>query len=162
MERGAQPHRRAGRCAFHARIRLELRAAFRADVLRKVSVGQQFFLYNRFSDLDFGSFDLRAGVSYILPSAHNLLLRADYAYNRVTKVESFDAFFVSHAIVLGAELPFRIGRAQQSTAGTDLMLNIAADPDQPARHDFSAFVAYSVNLTRALNANVVGRVAVRD
>ncbi|MDQ6656090.1 MAG: outer membrane beta-barrel protein [Verrucomicrobiota bacterium] len=126
------------------------------------SVGQQFFLYDRFDGLDFGSFDLRAGLSYVLPNVHNLLLRADYDYNRLTGSQSFDAFFTSHSIVLGAEVPFRIGRAQQVSVGTDLSFVLAADPDQPARHDFSVFAAYQVNLTRALTASVVGRLAVRE
>ncbi len=127
-----------------------------------VSVGQQYFYYDRFPDLDFGSFDARAGLSYLVPKLHNLLLRADYDYNRLTSDDGFDEFFSQHSLTFGAELPFRIGRAQQISVGTDLSFSLAADPDQPARHDFSAFAAYSVNLTRALTLSGVARLAVRD
>ncbi len=125
------------------------------------SVGQQMFYYNQFDELDFGSFDARAGLSYSIPSAHNLVLRADYAYNRLTD-EDFDEFFASHAVNVGAELPFRIGRAQQVSLGLDASFNIASFPDAPGRNDYSAFVSYAVALARDLTLNAVFRVAVRD
>lgn len=126
------------------------------------TVGQQLFYYDEFSELDFGSFDARAGLVYLMPKLRNLLVRADYAYNRLTSDDGFDEFFSNHAIALGAELPFRIGRAQQVSAGADLSFNLAADPDEPGRNDYSAFVGYSVNLTRAMTLSAVGRLAVRD
>ena len=76
------------------------------------SVQRQEFYYDKFSALDFGSFDVRAGLSTILPKAHNLILRAEYDYNRLTFSNSFNDFFNNHSIFLSAELPFRIGRAQ--------------------------------------------------
>ncbi len=126
------------------------------------SVGQQYFYYDRFPDLDFGSFDVRAGLSYVLPKLRNLVLRADYDYNRLTSDDGFDEFFSNHGLTFGAELPFRIGRAQQISVGTDISFSLAADPEQPARHDYSAFAAYSVNLTRALTLSGLARLAVRD
>jgi len=44
----------------------------------------------------------------------------------------------------------------------DANLSLCAEPDEPGRHDFSAFAAYSANLTRSLTANAVVRLAVRD
>ena len=126
------------------------------------SVGKQVFFYDRFSELDFASFDARAGLTYTLPRLHNLYLRAEYYYNRLTPTDSLDEFFSNHAIDLGAELPFQIGRAQQISVGTDLSFSVHADPAAPERHDFSAYVGYSVNLTRSLTANAVARLAVRD
>lgn len=126
------------------------------------SLGQQYFFYDRFSGLNFGSFDARAGLFYTLPQFHNLSLRADYAYNRLTSGDSFDGFYSSHSLNFGAEIPFRFGRAQQLSVGVDASFNIASDPDEPGRHDFSTFVAYSVNVTRALNVNAVARLAIRD
>ncbi len=128
-----------------------------------ISVGQQFFYYDRFDDLDFGSFDARAGLSYSLPQWHNLILRADYAFNRLTSGDGLDnAFFTNHSLNLGAEVPFRFGRAQQLSLGVDLSFNLEADPEPPGRHDYSAFAAYSFLLTRSFSASAVARVAVRD
>ena len=126
-----------------------------------ISVGQQLFHYDRFSELDFGSFDFRAGVTYIAPRLRNLLLRADYGYNRLTS-DGYDEFFSNHSINVAAELPFRIGRAQQISVGADASISIAASPDEPARHDVSPFVAYAVNVTRDLTLAAVGRVAWRE
>jgi hypothetical protein len=59
-------------------------------------------------------------------------------------------------------MPFRIGRAQQISVGIDTSFSIEASPDEPARHDISPFVAYSVNVTRAITLTAVGRVAWRE
>jgi len=125
------------------------------------SVGQQYFYYDRFSDLNFGSFDARAGLTYTLPQLHNLFLRADYNYNRLTS-DGFDEFFSNHALGFGAEVRFQIGRAQQISVGVDTNFSVHAEPEQPRRHDYSAFVGYSANLTRSLSVNAVVRLAVRD
>jgi len=126
------------------------------------SVGQQYFYYDRFSELDFGSFDARAGLTYTLPRLHNLFLRADYNYNRLTSDDGFDEFFSNHALGFGAEVPFQIGRAQQISTGVDFNVSIHAEPEQPQRNDYSAFVGYSANLTRSVSVNAVVRLAVRD
>ena len=126
-----------------------------------VSIGQQMFYYNRFDELDFGSFDARAGLIYNIPPAHNLVLRADYAYNRLTD-EDFDEFFASHSLNLGAEMPFRIVRAQQISIGLDTVFNLDSDPEPPGRNDYSAFAAYTVALARSFGINAVFRLAVRD
>ena len=126
------------------------------------SVAQQYFYYGRFSELNFGSFDARAGLNYTIPRLHNLFLRVDYNYNRLTSDDGFDEFFSNHSIGLGAELPFQIGRAQQISIGVDLNFSIFAEPDEPQRHDFSGYVGYSANLTRSLTVNAVARLAVRD
>ena len=125
------------------------------------SIGQQFFHYDKFSELDFGSLDARAGLTYLAPKLRNLLLRADYAYNRLTS-DGYDEFFSNHSLNFAAELPFRIGRAQQISVGADASISIASSPDEPARHDFSPFVAYAVKLTRELTVTAVGRVAWRE
>jgi predicted porin len=126
-------------------------------------VGQQQFYYGDFNELDFGSFDARAGLTYLVPQWHDLSLSAVYAYNRLTSDTSFDdEFFSSHGIILSAEVPFRIGRAQQISVGADANLNIHAEPSLPGRNDFDGYVAYSVNLTRAFSLNAVGRLSVRD
>jgi len=126
------------------------------------SVAQQYFYYNEFPEFDFGSFDARAGLTYTLPRFQNLLLRADYSYNRLTSDDGFDEFFQNHAVNFGTELPVQIGRAQQVSVGSDLSFSIDSDPNGPGRNDYSVFVGYSVNLTRSLTANAVARVAMRD
>ena len=126
------------------------------------TVQQQSFYYDRYSDLDFGSFDFRAGLVYIVPKLHNLMLRGEYDYNRLTFSNSFNDFFSNHSIFVSAELPFRIGRAQQFSLGTDANLSVHAEPAPPRRHEFDFYAGYAVNLTRSFSLDAAGRIFVRD
>jgi hypothetical protein len=123
---------------------------------------RQEFYYDKFSGLNFGSFDFRAGVSTILPTAHNLILRAEYDYNRLTFSNSFNDFFNNHSIFLSAELPFRIGRAQQVSLGVDTNISLGSSPSAPQRDEFDFYVGYAVSLTRNLSLGAVSRIYVRD
>jgi hypothetical protein len=123
---------------------------------------QSFFYYDRFSELDFGSSDFRAGLTYLLPKLHNLLLRAEYDYNRLTFSNSFDEFFSNHSLFFNAEIPFRFGRAQQLSLGADTNVSLHAEPEGPRRNDFDLYAGYSARLTRAFTVDAVARVFVRD
>ena len=128
----------------------------------EIGVSQQFFVYDRFSELDFASFDAIAGLAYYLPQFHNLSLRARYDYNRLTDTDNFDEFFVDHSYILSANMPFRISRAQQLAVGIDTALAFWSHPDAPRRNDYSFYVGYSVNLSRSFSIDTSARVAVRD
>jgi hypothetical protein len=127
-----------------------------------LTIQRQEFYYDKFPALDFGSFDFRAGLTWIFPKAHNLMLRGEYDYNRLTFSNSFNDFFTNHSIFLNAELPFRFGRAQQVSIGVDTNLSLSASPSAPQRHEFDVYVGYAVSLTRSLSLGAVGRVFVRD
>lgn len=127
----------------------------------EVGVAQQFFVYNRFSELNFNSFDAIVGLAYYLPQFHNLSLRARYDYNRLTDTD-FDEFFANHAIILSASMPFRIDRAQQIGIGADIEFSVGGQPDAPRRNDYSFYVGYSVNLCRKFSIDTSARLAVRD
>jgi hypothetical protein len=127
-----------------------------------LSVQQQEFYYDKFSELNFGSFDFRAGLSLIVPKVHNLMLRAEYDYNRLTLSNSFSTFFENHSLFLSAELPFRFGRAQQISLGVDTNVSLGASPSAPQRDEFDVYAGYAVSLTRSLSLGAVGRLFVRD
>jgi hypothetical protein len=127
-----------------------------------VGVRQQQFYYKRLHDFDFGSFDVDVGLTYTVPQFYHLILHAGYDYNRLTKRKSFDDFFSNHMLVLSAELPVRINRAQQLSIGTSAAVSMAAMPEEPRRDDFDAYMIYSVQLTRALVLAASGRISVHD
>jgi len=138
-----------------------------------IDVREQLFYYDRFDSFDFGSFDVEAGLRYIVPQWHNLLLRAEYDYNRLTKKNSFEAFFQNHGFILNAEIPFRFGRAQQLSLGADINISAAAEEsEQPPspnvsaisarRNDYEVYLGYSVTLARSFFINAVGRIVVRQ
>ncbi len=128
----------------------------------QVGVVQQFFLYDRFTELNFASFDAIAGLVYYLPQFHNLSLRAYYDYNRLTDIDHYDEFFVNNSIILNGELPFRMRRAQQIFLGVALNLSFYANPDPPQRNDYSFYVGYGLALSRSFSIDASARLAVRD
>ena len=126
------------------------------------TVQKQEFYYDKFSALDFGSFDFRAGLTMIFPKAHNLMLRAEYDYNRLTFSNSFNDFFSNHSLFFNAELPFRFGRAQRVSLGADTNVSLDANPSAPQRDEFDFYVGYAVSLTRSFSLGAVARVFIRD
>jgi hypothetical protein len=137
-----------------------------------IDVREQLFYYDRFDSFDFGSFDFEVGLRYLVPQWHNLLLRIEYDYNRLTKKNSFAAFFQNHGFIVNAEIPFRFGRAQQLSLGAEANISAAAEesgqPPPPVRtisarrNDYEVYLGYSVILTRSFFVNAVGRIVVRD
>jgi hypothetical protein len=103
-------------------------------------VRQQFFYYNHYNDFDFGSLDIEAGLIYYLPQFHNLVLRGEYDFNRLTFSDRvLDEFFTNHALIFNAEIPFRFGRAQQLSLGADANISVAADDQGARRNDYEAY-----------------------
>jgi hypothetical protein len=124
---------------------------------------EQVFYYGDNRAFDFGSLDVEAGLNYVLPQFHNLILRSGYDFNRLTFDDRLgDEFFSNHSLIFNAELPFRISRAQQLSVGADANISVGADHQSPRRNDYEGYVGYSVGLTRAFTINAVGRVVARD
>ena len=128
----------------------------------QVGVVQQFFFYNQLTELNFASLDVIAGLHYYLPQFHNLSLRGYYDYNRLTDTENFDEIFVDNSIILNAELPFRIARAQQLLAGVALNLSFEGNPQSPRRNNYSLYGSYDVALTRSFSLDAGFQFVVRD
>ena len=138
-----------------------------------IDVREQLFYYDQFDEFNFGSFDVEAGLRYIVPQWHNLLLRLEYDYNRLTKKDSFSAFFQNHGFILNAEVPFRLSRVQQLSLGLDANISAAAEEsNQPPppnissisarRNEYEVYLGYSAILTRSFFINAVGRIVVRQ
>ncbi len=125
------------------------------------TVRQQFFYYQDFTGFNFASFDAIAGVAYSAPQLHNLSLRANLDYNRLTPTDSFDDFFSNVALNLSAELPIPIGRAQQISLGASASVSLYAQPEPPQRNDFGVYLGYSVAVTRNLFLSASGQIVVR-
>jgi hypothetical protein len=136
-----------------------------------IDVREQLFYYDRFDNLNFGSFDFEVGLRYLVPQWHNLLLRLEYDYNRLTEKNTFEAFFQNHSFIFDASVPFRFGRAQTLTLGVDANISAAADEShQPPninaisaqRSDYAVYLGYTAFLTRSFFVNAVGTFVVRQ
>jgi hypothetical protein len=135
---------------------------FTRTIFGLVDIREQMFLYDRYDDFDFNSFDVDIGLSCVVPQLDNLLLRLQYNYNRLSLDQGFDDFFQDHSIIFNAEAPVALGRAQQLAFGTYVKISLASEPERPRRDDYEGYVSYTVNLTRAFSVNAVGRIVVRD
>src|SRR5207302_5401843 len=79
-----------------------------------VDAREQVFYYGDNRAFDFASLDVEAGLNYFLPQFHNLILRGEYDFNRLTMDDRLgDEFFSNHSLIFSAEVPFRFSRAQQ-------------------------------------------------
>jgi hypothetical protein len=124
---------------------------------------EQIFYYGKYHSFDFGSLDVEAGLNYFLPQFHDLILRGEYDFNRLTFDDRLgDEFFSNHSLIFSAELPFRFSRAQQLSVGVDTNISVGADHQFPRRNDYEGYLGYSANLTRAFTINALGRVVARD
>ena len=84
---------------------LTYRPHLTSTLYAEVGVAQQWFIYGRFYDLNFASFDAIVGLAYYMPQFHNLTLRARYDYNSLTDT-SFDQFFSNNSIILSGTCRF--------------------------------------------------------
>jgi hypothetical protein len=128
----------------------------------QVGVIQQFFFYDRLPELNFASLDVIAGLHYFLPQFHNLSLRGYYDYNHLTDTHNFDEIFVNHSIILNAELPFRIARAQQIFLGLNLNLSFYGNPESPRRNNYALYANYDLALSRSFSLDAAFQFVVRD
>ena len=128
----------------------------------QVGVVQQFFFYDQLTELNFASLDVIAGLLYYLPQFHNLSLRGYYDYNRLTDTDNFDELFVNNSIILNAELPFRIARAQQIFLGLNLNLSFYGNPESPRRNNYSLYGNYDLALSRSFSLDAGFQFVVRD
>jgi hypothetical protein len=128
----------------------------------QVGVIQQFFFYDQLTELNFASLDVIAGLLYYLPQFHNLSLRGYYDYNRLTDTDNFDELLANHSIILSADLPFRITRAQQLLVGVGLNLSFYGNPESPRRNNYSVYGSYDLALTRSFSLDAGFQFVVRD
>lgn len=142
-------------------IGLTFAPKFQKTLYGELTVRQQFFYYQDFSSFNFASTDVIAGLVYYVPKLNNLSLRANIDYNRLTGTDNFDDFFSNVSLNLNAEMPFRIGRAQQVSLGVNTNISLYATPSPPRRNDFGFYAGYTVNLSRSFSLNASGNLVVR-
>lgn len=126
-----------------------------------VGLAQQWFVYDRFGELDFSSFDASLGLAYYLPQLHDLSLGLHYDYNRLTD-DNGDRLFSNHQLLLTAEMPFPIGRAMQLSTGIGVNISLAAEPESPRRNEYDFHLAYVVQVSRAFTIDAVVRAVLKQ
>jgi hypothetical protein len=143
-------------------VALSYQPQFSSTLYGVATVQEQLFYYDRFGSLNFGSFNAEGGLIYMVPQWHNLVLRGEFVYNRLTKEDSFASFFNNYSIFVNAEIPFSLGQTQQLSLGADANISVDAKPEQPRRNDYETYLSYSVRLTPSISFDAVGRLVIRQ
>lgn len=122
-------------------------------------VRQQYFAYDTFDELDFGSLNLGLGLSYAPQQLNSVVLSAQLGFTRLTRRGVWDnEFFRDGSLALGAQKLIAIGRAQLVSVGGDIDLNISV-PHVAEREEFGLSAGYVAQLTRHVALQAGGRVA---
>ena len=129
------------------------------DLNVAASIRQQYFAYDRFDGLDFGSLNFGLGLTYTAHKLDDIVLSAQLGYTRLTRRGVWDnEFFRDGSLDLGAQKLFTLGRAQLISAGFDIGLNVSV-PHVAEREEFGLSSGYILQISRHLSAQVGGRVA---
>jgi hypothetical protein len=114
----------------------------------------QYFAYNRFSELDFGSINFALAISYTAHELDDIILSAQLGFTRLTHRSLVDnEFYRDGELSLGAQKLFPIGRAQLVSVGSDIDLGVSV-PHVAEREEFGLSSAYIVQCTRMISLQV--------
>lgn len=131
------------------------------NLLAEITFRQAFIRYHRFTELNFDSQDMGAGLTYLAPSLWNIAFYGRYNYNRLLDAREENEIFTNHALTIGLQKAFVLSRAHYFYAGYASQFSIG-HPRDAERHEHGAFAGYHVNLTRALQADFFYRIALFD
>jgi hypothetical protein len=121
------------------------------DLVISAAGRQQYFHYNRYTDLDFGSINFALAISYTVHELDDIVLSAQLGFTRLTHRSVVDnEFYRDGELSLGAQKEFAIGRAQVITAGGDIELGVSV-PHVAEREEFGLSTAYIVQCTRMIS-----------
>ncbi len=129
------------------------------DLNLSAVVRQQYFAYDKFDQLDFGSLNFGLGLTYTAHQLKDIVLGAQLGFTRLTRQGVWDnEFFRQGSLALSAQKLFSLGRAQLISIGGDIDLNISV-PHVAEREEFGLSAGYVVQFTRHLSVQTGGRVA---
>ncbi len=123
------------------------------------SVRQQYFAYDRFDQLDFGSLNFGLGLAYTAHQLDDIILSAQFGFTRLTRRGVWDnEFFRDGSLDLSAQKLFTFGRAQLVSVGGDIGLNVSV-PHVAEREEFGLSTGYVLQITRNLSLQTGARAA---
>lgn len=129
-----------------------------ANLLAEFTFRQAFFRYHRFTEVDFDSQNMGAGLTYLAPRLWNIAFYGRYNYNRILDADREDEIFTNHSLTIGLQKAFVLSRAHYFYTGYASQFSFGF-PDDAVRDEHGAYAGYHVNLTRALQADFYYRIA---
>ncbi len=129
------------------------------DLSLSVAAREQYFAYDKFDQLDFGSLNVAVALAYTAHQFNDLILSGQLNFTRLTRRGLFDNEFYRNAgLGLAAQKVWTFGRAQLFSVGGDIDLGLSL-PHAAEREEFGLSAGYIVQITRHLSAQAGGRVA---
>jgi hypothetical protein len=129
------------------------------DVTVSASAREQYFAYNKYTDLDFGSIDFGLAISYVAHELDDIVLSAQLGFTRLTHRSVVDnEFYRNGGLSLGAEKTWALGRAQAISTGGDIELGVSI-PHVAEREEFGLSTAYTLQCTRMISLQAGVRAA---
>ncbi len=114
------------------------------------------YRYDKFSELDFQSIDLSAGVAWSPPQLRGAEVMVRYTHTNLTTAKDTTEFYSNHAILLGVQKVVPFGRAQAVYFGASAQWSFA-DPEPAGRDEYVAYAGYRAQLTRSIDADLFYR-----
>jgi hypothetical protein len=130
----------------------------RPNLLGEITFVQQWFRYDKFTEMNFDSMNVGAGLSYAIPELSNLAVFGRYNYNRLTDEGGTGEYFRNHSITLGLFKTFPLSRAHYLYGGYSSQFGFS-DPKIYQRDYHSAVAGYNLDITSKLSVDVSIRVS---
>lgn len=121
-----------------------------------VGISDTQFRYDRFSEFDFNSFTVGAGISVQAHSLWDSIWSLQYSYNLLNGRESAGQLFSGHSFSLTGTKSVRLSSADNLAFGIGGAFNLA-DPSTLDRGDVSVFASYTLGVTRHLSVGATLR-----
>ena len=131
------------------------------DWVLAANLGQAFFRYDEFTELDFDSLSANIGVTYQARQLADLLFSLNYGFSRLTQATFDDQLFLGNAVALSATKLVRITSADTFEL-TGAVGYTFADPEELERIEARISFGYALRITRALTATAVARTELFD
>ena len=129
------------------------------DLTLNATAEEQYFAYDRFSELDFGSLNFALALTYTAHQLDDVTLSAQIGFTRLTHHNLVDKeFFRNGDLSLGAQKLFAIGRAQLVGVSADIDLGVSV-PHVAEREEFGLAGNYVIQWTRHFSTQAGVRVA---
>ncbi len=124
-----------------------------------MTLRQQWFRYDKYSELDFESLRGEASLLYVLPPFPDASLFVRYGYERLTDGREHNEFYVNHGVAVGVQAVKAFSRGHRVFMSLTSELAADTEPEIISRDEYSLNISYSVDLTRSLRAMLTYRVA---
>lgn len=130
----------------------------RQNLLGEITATYQWFRYDRFTEMNFDSFNIGAGLSYVIPELENLALFARYNYNRLTNSDATNEYYRNNSITFGVFKTFPLARAHYLYTGFSSQFGFAT-PKLYQRDYHSLVCGYYIDVTQRLSFDLSARLS---